>query len=247
MIFRAHPGLNVYLGAVIALAIGAGLGCINGLLVAKARIPAIIATLGTLSAYRGLAFILSGGNQIDANDIPDALGRWSTEGPARIGGVTIPWIIVLTVLVVAAGILFTRFTIAGRNLYAVGSNAEAARIHGVPVTGLTIAAYTACGALAGFAGILYASQFGIVNPGSAGKDMELNVIAATVIGGCDVRGGSGSVVGVVLGCLLLGVINVVLSVAKIDSDWQRLVYGAVILLALALDAFVGRRTSEAAA
>ncbi len=240
MIFRSHPDLNIYLGAITALAIGAALGLVNGALVAWLRIPAIISTLGTLSAYRGLTFIFSRGEQIDSNNIPDAVQRWSIDGPVAIRGVTIPWILVFTILVVIAGHLFARRTVIGRNLYAVGSNAEAARIHGVRVNAVTILAYVICGALAGFAGILYASRYGFVNPGTAGVGMELNVIAATVIGGCDVRGGAGTVPGVVIGCVLLGVLNVALAVIGIAADWQLLVYGGVILLALGLDAIVGR-------
>lgn len=246
MIFRAHPDFNVYLGSAIALGIGAALGFINGALVAWARIPAIIATLGTLSAYRGFAFILSRGDQIDSNNIPAAITRWSTEGPVTIRGVTVPWLLVLTLFVVAIGHVFARRTVAGRNLYAIGSNVDAARIHGIRVNGSLLTAYIVSGALAGFAGVMFASRYGSVNPGTAGQGMELNVIAATVIGGCDVRGGVGTVPGVVIGCVLLGVINVALAVIGISADWQLLVYGAVILVALGLDGLVGRTKAATA-
>ncbi|HVT10921.1 MAG TPA: ABC transporter permease [Fimbriimonadaceae bacterium] len=245
MLFRAHPDMNVYLGAGIALAIGAALGAVNGMLVAWAKIPAIITTLGTLSAYRGLTFILSKGEQIDSNNIPIAVSEWSMSGPFKIGGVTIPWILVFTALVVVIGHVFARRTVTGRNLYAIGSNMEAARLHGVNVNALLILAYAACGALAGFAGIMYASRYGFVNPGTAGFGMELTVIAATVIGGTDVRGGSGSVPGVVIGCVLLGVINVALAVIGIAADWQLFFYGAIILVAVGLDAFVGKAEAKA--
>jgi rhamnose transport system permease protein len=246
MLFRSHPDLNIYLAALIALAIGAFLGLINGGLVAWAKVPPIIATLGTLSAYRGLAFVLSQGKQIDSNQIPGALSNWSIEGPVSIGHVTIPWILIFTLLVAVVGHLLATRTVVGRNVYAVGSNSEAARLHGVRVSAVLVLAYAVCGALAGFAGMLYASRYGFVNPGSAGLGMELNVIAAVVIGGCDVRGGSGSVPGVVVGCVLLGVINVALAVLGIAADWQLLVYGAVILLALCLDAFVANRAEARA-
>jgi rhamnose transport system permease protein len=239
MIFRAHPDLNIYLAAGIALVIGALLGGINGVLVAWARVPPIIATLGTLSAYRGLTFLLSRGSQIDANDIPVALTNWSIHGPIpQVGGVTVPWILVFTLVVAIVGHLLATRTVVGRNLYAVGSNAEAARLHGIKVGSTLALAYVVCGALAGFAGMLYASRYGFVNPGTAGLGMELNVIAAVVIGGCDVRGGAGTVPGVVIGCVLLGVINVALAVIGIAADWQLLVYGAVIMVALCLDAIV---------
>lgn len=245
MLFRSNPGLNIFVGAGIALIIGGFLGLVNGLLITKVKIPPIIATLGTLSAYRGLAFILSKGEQIDSNNIPSALQDWSIKGPFKIGAVTIPWIILLTLAVIVVGHIFARRTIWGRNLYAIGSNAEAARLHGVKVEALLMLTYAICGALAGFAGILSASRYGFINPGSSGLGMELTVIAATVIGGTDVRGGSGSVPGVVIGCVLLGTINVALAVAGIAADWQLFVYGAVILLALSLDALVGRSEAKA--
>ena len=245
LLFKANPGLNVFLGAGFALAVGAVLGFVNGALIARVRIPPIIVTLGTLSVYRGLTFMLSGGEQIVSNNLPSALADWSVQGPVRVGGVTLPWILVFPLVVAVAGHVLGRRTVAGRNLYAIGSNAEAAKVHGIRVNGLTILAYTLSGALAGFAGILYASRNMSVNPGTAGLGIELNVIAATVIGGTDVRGGSGSIIGVVIGCVLLGVINVALSVTGIAADWQMLVYGAVILLALAMDALFAPRRATA--
>lgn len=246
MLFRYHPELNVALGAAIGIAIGAGLGLFNGLLIAKVKIPPIITTLGTLSGFRGLTFILSKGEQVDSSMIPSALTAWSSEGPIHLGRVTIPWLLVIAFVVAGLGWVFAAKMVAGRDLYAVGSNAEAAHMHGVRVSRALITAYTVCGALAGLAGVMYASRYGSVNPGAAGQGFELTVIAATVIGGADVRGGSGTVLGVVLGCMLLGVINVALAVVGIAADWQLLVYGFVILIALTLDAVLGRRVPVAA-
>ena len=227
--------LGVWGGVLLGIGIGASLGFVNAALVAWARIPPIIATLGTLTAYRGLAFIISGGRQVDSHQIPADLMRWSVEGPLRIGGVVIPWLVAIALFVAALGYVFTRHMRAGRALYAIGSNAEAAHLQGVPVRRTLLLAYSLCGALAGLASVMYASRYGSLNPGYAGLDMELTVIAAAVIGGCDVTGGVGSVLGVVLGCMLLGVINVGLAVLGIAADWQLLVYGLVILLALALN------------
>ncbi len=246
MLFRDHPGMNIWLGTLLSIGIGAGLGFVNGSLIAWAKIPPIITTLGTLSAYRGLTFIVSGAKQVDSSHIPTAITDWSMSGPLRIGGVTIPWMIVFVLIVAVLGHVYASRTTMGRNLYAIGSHPEAAHLRGVPVAKSVLFAYILCGALAGFAGALYMSRYGFVNPGTAGNGFELTVIAATVIGGCDVRGGSGSVLGVVLGCILLGVVNVGLSVLGIAADWQILVYGAVILLALGFDAFAGR-TKEATA
>lgn len=247
MLFKAHPETNIFVGAAAALAIGTGLGFLNGAMIAWVRVPPIIATLGTLSAYRGLTFLVSKGEQVDSNYIPTALTNWSMNGPFRIGGVTIPWLIVFALLAAVLGHLFAHRTTLGRNLYAIGSNPEAAHLRGVPVRRSVLFAYVVCGALAGFAGILYMSRYGFVNPASAGQGMELTVIAATVIGGCDVRGGSGNAFGVVLGCVLLGTVNVALAVLGVAADWQLLVYGTVILLALGFDAALGRPRQEARA
>ena len=123
----------------------------------------------------------------------------------------------------------------GRDLYAIGGDPDAAAQRGVPVRSVTFFAYILCGLGAGLAGALYASRFGTINPASIGNGFELLVIAATVIGGTSIFGGVGSVSGVVLGCLLLGVINVALSVLNIADTWQMAMYGLVILLAIFFD------------
>lgn len=226
---------NPLLALLIGLLVGCLMGLVNAGLIALCRVPPIIATLGTLTAYRGLAFIVSQGKQVDSNDIPAGLSRLSLEGPVRAGEVVVPWLVVMALVVASAAHVYASKTRPGRALYAVGSNAEAARLRGLSVNSPLVVAYTACGAMAGLAGVMYASRYGFVNPGSAGLDMELTVIAAAVIGGCDVRGGVGTVPGVLLGCVLLGVINVGLAVLGIAADWQMLVYGAVILFALGMN------------
>lgn len=235
MAFRANPELGVTWGLLIALCVGALLGLANGLLIALARVPPIIATLGSLTAYRGLTFIVSGGKQIDSNNIPDALTGWSLKGPLTLGGVLIPWTFLMTLgLTIAVGVFLAR-TRKGRYLYAIGGHEDAARLSGIAVRKLTVWVYVAAGALAGVGGLLYASRYGFLNPATAGQGFELNVIAAVVIGGVSFLGGSGSAFGVFLGCLLLGVVNVALSVLKIDATWQLAAFGAIILIALIVD------------
>ncbi len=238
MLFRDHAGLNVFVGAGIGLAIGAVLGAFNGGLIAWLKIPPIIATLGTLSAYRGLVFIVSKGDQVASNDIPDALVNWTMNGPIKVGGVTVSWLLVWAVVASIITAYLLKQTRTGRDIFSIGSNPDAAMLRGIPVRKVTFIVYTICGAFAGLAGVLYASRYGFVNPGSAGTGFELIVIAAVVIGGTNVFGGSGTVPGVLLGCLLLGTINVALAVLGIDETWQKLVYGLVILVALILDSGV---------
>jgi rhamnose transport system permease protein len=234
MIFRDHPGFNIYLGSLLGILIGAVLGAINGSLIAWVKIPPVITTLGTLSAYRGFVFIVSGGRQIDPNHIPVELIRWSQRGP--FGSQLIPWVVIIALIVAFLIYLFLNYTKTGRNIYALGSNPEAARLRGIPVNNTTFIVYTITGAMAGLAGILYASRFGFINPGETGVGFELTVIAAVVLGGANVFGGSGSVIGTLLGCLLLGTINVALAVLGIAATWQLAVYGIVILLTVIIDA-----------
>ncbi len=240
MLFRDHPGLNIFLGAGIGIAIGCLLGAINGGLIAWAKVPPIIATLGTLSAYRGLAFIVCKGEQIDSNNIPESLTDWTLKGPISISGITFSWLMVWASVVAIIVAYFLKSSRTGRDIYALGSHPEAARLRGIPVPKVTFLVYSVCGALAGLAGVLYASRYGFVNPGTAGQGFELTVIAAVVIGGTNVLGGSGTVLGVLLGCVLLGTINVALAVLGIDAAWQMLVYGLVILIALTVDSYLQR-------
>lgn len=243
MIFRDNPEFNIFLGVFLGILIGAALGAINGLLIAWARIPPIITTLGTLSVYRGLVFIVSGGRQIDPNHVPTPLIRWSQRGPFELQWV--PWVVVIAVIVAILAALFLRYTQRGRHIYAIGGNPDAARLRGIPVQSTIFLVYLLTGAAAGLAGILYASRYGFVNPGETGVGFELTVIAAVVIGGTNVFGGSGTVLGIFLGSLLLGTINVALSVLGVASTWQLAVYGFVILLAVTVDAIIQRELRRA--
>lgn len=245
LVFKGQPGAPVWLGLVVAVFVGALCGLLNGFLIAQIRIPPIVATLGTMSALRGGTYLLGHGDQIDSNYIPDALTRWSFEGPFHVGGVTVPWIISFAVVATIWGGWVAHYRRFGRDVFAIGANPEAAHLRGVPVKARLLGTYTLCGALAGLAGLLYMSRYGFVNPATAGQGMELTVIAAAVIGGCDVRGGQGTVIGVFLGCVLLGVINVALAVLGIAADWQTLAYGVVIVASLATSAVVNRKEARA--
>ncbi len=233
LMFRDVPGFPIALGVVLSLLLGLAMGSLNGVLIARAKVPAVIVTLGGLTFYRGVTFLITRGSQIDNNYIPRALVRWSQVGP--FGYRDVPWVIFIVAGVALLTWLILRYTRLGRHVYALGSNPDAARLRGVAVDRVTFFTYAFTGALAGFAGLLYASRFGFLNPGQTGVGLELTVIAAVVIGGVSVYGGSGSVPGVLLGCLLLGAINVALAVLGIAGTWQLAVYGVVILLAVTFD------------
>jgi rhamnose transport system permease protein len=238
MIWRMNTNFNVYASVALAMLIGLAAGSLNGLLIAKAKLPPVITTLGTLNAFRGLCFIVSGGRQIDPNYVSHTIVFWSITGP--FGSYDLPWVVVAAIVIVLLTWLFMRYTRMGRNVYAVGGNPSAAQLRGTPVELTTFMVYAITGALAGLAGIMYASRFGFVNPGETGVGFELTVIAAVVVGGTNVFGGAGSVQGVFLGALLLGTINVALAVLGISATWQLAVYGFVILLAVAFDGIVQR-------
>jgi len=230
MIFRDHPQWPLFIGFVAAILTGAGLGLVNGLLVTCFKLPSIIVTLGTLSLYRGVLFTLSGSRQIDPNDIPESLIRMAQTSP-----IGIPWIVIISAMIALATHFFLMHTQAGRKIYAIGSNPTAAPLRGIRIVPITVFVFTISGALAGLAGILYAARFGYVNPGITGVGFEFTVIAAVVVGGISINGGVGSVLGAVLGVLLLGTVTVALPILGISGLWQNAIYGAIIVIALVID------------
>lgn len=238
IILRDYPGFPIWLGFLVAIAIGAVLGSINGVIVAWLRVPAIITTLGTLYVYRGLTFIVSGGHQIDPNDIPPALIRLTQTSPL---GRNFPWITIIALLIAGITHLFFRYSRTGRYIFAIGNNPEAALLRGIPVRSMLLIIFSLTGALSGIAGVMYASRMGFINPGETGVGFEFVVITATVIGGANIYGGSGSVLGTLLGSFLLGTISVALSVLGISGFWQLGVYGMIIVIAVIVDALIRLR------
>ena len=228
--------LGAGVGAVVLM--GAMAGAVNGLLVAAARVPPIIATLGTFGAYRALAFLVSNGKTVSDVELPLSLRQIALGGP--LGGKLAPWLVVIALAITVITALFLRYTRLGRGVYAVGGNATAARLRGVPVGRVTFAAYGFSGVTAGLAGLLSASHYGSVNPEQIGSGRELASIAAVAVGGVSIFGGAGRAAGVVLGALLLGTIETALTILRMQPGWQLTAYGAAILLAMAFDVWVGR-------
>jgi rhamnose transport system permease protein len=231
MMFKFYPDVWWPLGFVVAIGTGTVLGLLNGVFVTLFRLPAIIVTLGTLSLYRGLTFIVSDAKQIDRQFVPSALKAMSQTSP--IFG--IPWIIFMSLGIAALTYVFVMHTQVGRQIYALGSNPVAAPLRGINVTRVTLLVFALSGALAGLAGIMYASRWGFVNPSNTGNGFEFQVIAAVVIGGVSINGGSGSVLGTVLGVILLGCVAAALPLLGIPGTTQNAIYGAVILVALLID------------
>jgi rhamnose transport system permease protein len=237
-------GFNVpwWTGIPLSIAVGAGLGLINGLLIQLFRLPAIIVTLGTLSLYRGMTFIISDAKQIDRQWIPTEIKGLSQTSIFAIpkdfpiaGGFNIPWIVIIAFGVAILTWVLLQHTRVGRQIYALGSNPVAAPLRGIKVTQVTLLIFTISGALSGLAGIMYASRWGFVNPSNTGNAFEFQVIAAVVIGGVSINGGVGTVLGTVLGVLLLGCVAAALPLLGIPGTSQAAIYGAVILVALVID------------
>jgi rhamnose transport system permease protein len=241
LMFKTYPDVPLVLGFAVAIGIGAVLGFINGLTVIVFRLPAIIVTLGTLYLYRGLTFIASGAKQIDRQYIPGPLKAMSANAP----NYWLPWIVVIAVAVVLLTYWFANHSRLGRQVYALGSNPSAAPLRGIPVTAVTLTVFSISGALAGLAGIMYASRWGFVNPSNTGWGFEFQVIAAVVIGGVSINGGVGSVLGVVLGVLLLGCVSAALPLLGIPGTVQSAIYGLVIIVALVIDQSVRERGIQA--
>jgi len=243
MMFRDLPEVPILIGVFVAIALGAALGTLNGLLVVLFRHPSIIVTLGTLSLYRGLVFLVSDARQVDPQFIPRSLISMSQTSPIF----DIPWIVIIAFAVAFATYLFLGHTRVGRQIYALGSNPVAAPLRGIKVVPITLLVFTLSGALAGLAGVLYASRFGYVNPGITGVGFEFTVIAAVVVGGVSINGGVGTVLGTVLGVLLLGMVSVALPILGVSAFWQDVFNGAVIVAALLIDRAVRDRSVRALA
>ncbi len=237
MMFRYHPEIWWPLGFAVSIGTGALLGLFNGTLVTVFKLPSIIVTLGTLNLFRGLTYIISNAKQIDRQYVPSALKAMSQTSP--IFG--IPWIIIIAFSVALLTYYFVMHTRIGRQIYALGSNPIAAPLRGIDVTRVTLLVFTISGALSGLAGIMYASRWGFVNPSNTGAGFEFQVIAAVVIGGVSINGGVGTVLGTVLGVLLLGCVSSALPLLGIPGTTQNAIYGSVIIIALIIDRTVRRQ------
>ncbi len=243
LILKSSPELPLVVVFASGLALGLVLGAINASLITWAKVSPLIVTIGSLAAFRGLTFLLSEGEQIDASMVPDSLTSLANEG-IKVAGVNFSWLLLVALSFAGIVALVLRYTVFGRNVFAFGSNPAAAHLRGISGNTVTFWVYAASGALAGVAGVMYAARFGFVNPVSAGQNFELTVIAAVAIGGAKLTGGTGTVLGALLGCLLLSCINVGLAVLGIDANWQMLAYGIVILVAILVDGISQRRMNK---
>lgn len=224
-----HPEIPVWTLMLLATVCGLVMGMINGLLVWKLGIPAIVVTLGTMSIYRGIIFLLSNGGWINSHQMSDnflALPRF-----ALLGLPVLSWCAIAAVIVVS---YFLRYSRTGRALYTAGGNATAAYYTGINAGKMQFISFCLSGALAGFCGYLWISRFAVAYVDVA-NGFELQVVAACVIGGISTMGGIGRVLGCLCGALFLGVINNALPVIGISPFWQMAISGTVIVIAVLLN------------
>lgn len=238
-IYVHHPGVNLAVVIVAGAAIGLGCGVINGAIVTLCRVPSLVVTLGTLYVIRGLDASWAGGNQINSSSLPDSFNQL---GYGKLFGV--PYLGIITIVCVIVATYAMRSFRSGRDLYAIGSNPEAASLAGIPVNLRVLAAFAISGLIAGFAGVLWLAFFGSVDS-TAGTGYEFEVVAAVVVGGVAIFGGSGSVLGAALGALLLNTIASSLVVINVSSYWVQAIQGALLLVAIAFDRLVSVRLAPA--
>jgi rhamnose transport system permease protein len=238
-LLSSNPGLPLPIVFVLGMALGAACGLLNGVLVTWGRVPALVVTLGTLYAFRGIAFLWTDGRQVNAETLPDTFLNLGTDSVLGV-----PFLVLIALVVVLAVGQWLRDYRSGRELYAIGSNPEGARLAGVRSDRRVLTAFVLAGALAGLGGVLFTARFGTVDA-TAGTGYELTVIAAAVVGGVAIFGGTGSVYGAALGALLLGTITSSLIVLRVEAFWQQAAIGALLLVAIALDRLVGVRVDAA--
>jgi rhamnose transport system permease protein len=227
-------------GAILlGLGLGLLLGMINGVIVTLFKVPAIVATLGTLSIFRGIDYLVAGSHQVPLAGLPPGF-----TDAARDTILGIPYFVLVAVVIVAIGSVILRSSRFGRQLYAVGSNPEAAAILGIPSRLVVFTAFALCGLLAGAAGILWVMEFGTIN-GTSGTGVVLAVVAAVVVGGVNIFGGTGTLAGAALGALFLGFIANALILVGLSQFWLQAIYGLVILIAVSADAIILRRLKRA--
>jgi len=234
-VVKQYPGLPMIEVILLGLALGAVLGMINSLIITFGKVPPIIATLGTLSIYRGLVFFYSGGTWINSFELPKSFKVLSKGTPLGL-----PNMVIYAIIVAVVVYYFLNYTRTGRNIYAVGGNPDAAGVAGIHTQRVLFLVYLLSGVACGLAAVLWASRFESAQTNTA-LGFELQTVAASVVGGVSISGGVGTVPGVLLGALLLGIIQNALTLVHISPFWQLAAQGLLILIAVVADNLISRR------
>ncbi len=237
-LFVMFPHMPVIVAMFAGIGIGFVIGAVNGALVTFGRVPSLVATLSTLYIVRGADYAWVHGGQINATSLPDAFASIATG--SLIG---VPNLVLIALVVLIALSVYLKQYRGGREHYAIGSNPEAARLAGIRVDRRVMIGFLLSGAIAGLAGVLWLARFGTVDASTA-KGIELQVVAAAVVGSVAITGGVGTIAGATLGALVLGVINIALVVLRVSPFWQQAIQGALIVAAIALDTLVARSVAR---
>jgi ribose transport system permease protein len=234
-VFLTYWGMPIYLGILAAVFFGALCGFTSGVLVAKLKIPPFIATLGMMMLLKGLSLVISGTKPIYFNDTPEfpTISQDSLIG-YFIPSVPIPNAVLILFLVAIAASIVLNKTLLGRYTFALGSNEEAVRLSGVNVAFWKIVVYSLSGAICGIAGLLIASRLNSAQP-ALGQGYELDAIAAVVIGGTSLSGGTGTIMGTIIGAFIMSVLINGLRIMSVAQEWQTVVTGVIIILAVYTD------------
>ena len=224
--------MNPWIAMVIVLLIGALVGVINGMLTVKIGFAPFIATLGTQMMCKGFAYIITNGIPVKFS-YPNSVG-FLGGGSIAIGGVTVPMSIAFMLVIYVIGIILLTKTVFGRELYAVGDNEHSAKLSGINAERIKVTAYVISGVLAALAGVLNAGNLTTATA-DAGDGIESNVIAAVVIGGVSMSGGEGSIVGILIGAAIMGVIKNAFILLNFKANWQTITIGFLIVLATGID------------
>ncbi|MBA7541946.1 L-arabinose transport system permease protein AraH [subsurface metagenome] len=231
-----------WVGVLAAIVFGMMAGAFNGLFISYLGINFLVVTLATMNIWRGFAFIITDGVEISGFYMPEQMSLLILKGP--IPGIGIPWLIWITVFFVIIMVFFMKYSHFGREVYAVGSNENAAKLRGINVKKVRFLVFTLTGMFSGIAGLMYGARFGFFSPGDTGNGMELIIIASTVIGGVSISGGRGSIIGAVLGCLLIGIVQTLIPSLGFSSFYNTAIYGLIIIIALIIDRGIKIRQSR---
>ncbi len=219
-------GVPLWLGMVIVLVVGAVAGALNGLLVTRLGLPSLVVTIGTLALYRGLAFVVLGDQAV--SNFPSAFTNF---GFGSVPSTLIPWPFVVFVILVLIFMVVLHWSWIGRQIYAVGNNKEAARFAGIRVADLKLALFVVSGLLAALAGIIFTARFSSARPDNA-LGFELDVVTIVLLGGVNIFGGRGTLVGVILSLFIIGIVRNALSFASISGDIQNIVVGTLLIFSV---------------
>jgi rhamnose transport system permease protein len=237
-VVKQNPEMPVLLTVGLGMALGSVLGTFNGLIITFGKVPPIIATLGTLSIYRGLVFYYSQGTWINSFELPKNFKLLSKGTPLGL-----PNMVIIAILVAVVVYYFLNYTRTGRDIYAVGSNPDAAQFAGIRKQRITFLVYLISGLLCGLAAVLWVSRFESAQTNTA-LGFELQSVAASVVGGVSISGGVGTVTGVLLGAFLLGIIQNSLTLIRISPFWQLAAQGLLILIAVISDKWILNRVER---